>query len=158
MDRKRALDLLRGGSEAVARWNRWRSRGEPLPDLRHSDLRRADLRGANLASAHLQRSNFGDARLEGANLERADLNHCNFRRADLSGATLRSVNLSGANLKDADLRGADLRRAQIRRASFFGVRRDAETRPPEGRLTFLVPQRRFSWIHKERRVRHQTGG
>lgn len=96
MDREEALQLLRGGTEGVAEWNRRREGGVGIPDLGGTDLSEADLR---------------DAKLQRANLYRATL-----ARADLSG-----TNLAGATLHDADLRGARLRRAIASRTVFPDV-------------------------------------
>ena len=56
MDRNEALRLLKGGSEGVAEWNRWRKAGDEIPDLSRADLREADLSGANLSRANLSES------------------------------------------------------------------------------------------------------
>ena len=132
MERERALELLRGGAENVARWNRWRIRKVSLPDLSHSDLSNADLSKADLSGVDLHASNLRKAKLFGANLERADLHRSNLRSADLSRAVLRAANLRGSNLVGASLFGADLRRANLRRASFRSAEADQETRWPDG--------------------------
>ena len=127
MDRKRALELLRGGSEGIALWNDWRSRGQPSVRLSYSNLADLDLSVADLAGVNLRASNFRRTKLVGAQLTGADLRRCNFRSADLTRAVLCSADLRAANLRDARLAGADLRQARLRRASFAGATADART-------------------------------
>ena len=132
MDRERALELLRGGTEAVARWNRWRAGQVEAPALAHCDLSDADLAGADLCGLDLHAANLRGANLRGANLERADLHRANLRSAELSAAVLRSANLRAANLASTNLFGADLRRTNVRNATFRGAEADHETRWPDG--------------------------
>lgn len=44
----RKPELLRGGPEGIREWNRRRSEGERIPDLRDADLSDTDLNGAHL--------------------------------------------------------------------------------------------------------------
>ena len=48
MELDEALDLLRGGTDGIAEWNRRWADGEEIPDLRGAKLLRAKLTHADL--------------------------------------------------------------------------------------------------------------
>ncbi len=102
-----ALELLQGGEDDVAEWNRRREAGDQIPKLSGVDLSEANLYVANLSGAILS-----EAQLFWANLSGADLTDANLSRARLGGANLSGANLSEANLYRANLSGADLRGAK----------------------------------------------
>jgi hypothetical protein len=88
MDRDEAIQLLKGGSDRIREWNKWRRRRGKLPDLSGSNFRVADLRGADLRRADLS----------GADLRLADL-----RLADLSGAALSEAKCFATTFGSIDL-------------------------------------------------------
>ncbi|MDJ0852082.1 MAG: pentapeptide repeat-containing protein [Myxococcota bacterium] len=132
MERERALELLCGGTNSVARWNRWRTRNRGPFDLTHSDLSGLDLTSADLSSVDLHASNLSRATLVGANLEGADLHRSNLKSANLCRAILRGADLHAANLTKASLFGADLRKSNLKRATLRHAEADSETKWPQG--------------------------
>lgn len=137
MTREKALELLRAGPDGIREWNDWRSKGEPLPDLRaanlaganlsYADLHEINLNHANLIRANMERANLSDANLPfaklfmancflgylpGVRFEYANLQECNFRHADLSHAQLQGARLVIARLWSTNLKGADFTDAQ----------------------------------------------
>ena len=144
MDRKEALQLLRGGPEGVDDWNRWfletadrvwlaysHSSSElqmaaRLPELNEADLASQQLRSAQLSGVNMREAKLIDADLHGAFLARADLREADLRGADLtncdvSGADLTGCNLSGANLSEANLSGATMRWTGLDGTLFAGA-------------------------------------
>jgi len=126
MDELEGLELLRGGSEGVAEWNRRRQSGEEYPNLGGVDLGGADLSGADLSGATLILTDLSGANLSEAKLRLAKLRAADFSRADLSGANLSraelwDAHLSGADLRMANLSMADLTRAKLREANLSGA-------------------------------------
>jgi hypothetical protein len=125
MDWDEALELLKGGEEGIAEWNRRRGKGEQMPRLSGANLSDArlagvDLSSAALSSAHLVGADLSGANLSGANLSEADLSGANLRHAIFDIANLFCANFHRAHLRDAwlyrvDLRGANLRGADLRR-------------------------------------------
>ncbi len=113
MDRDVALELLKGGKEGIAEWNRRRGGGDEIPDLSFLDFRHTDLSGANLGRAKLSGVNLTGASLNDADVRWADISRADVSRANLSGANLGRVNLRHATLRDADLNGADLGAADL---------------------------------------------
>ena len=100
MNSGEAIELLRGGRQGIAEWNRRRSDGQPIPPLHFADLRFADLRSAHLRYLDLRLIN-----LEGALLSGVDLRACRFNgtvlcRADLRKADLRGVISAGITKAD----------------------------------------------------------
>ena len=74
MDREQAIQLLRGGPEGIAEWNRRSDAIRKIPDLSGADLVDADLIGANLIGVNLI----------GANLQGAHCGSTVFASVDLS--------------------------------------------------------------------------
>jgi uncharacterized protein YjbI with pentapeptide repeats len=132
LERERALELLRGGTGSVERWNRWRAKNPGPFDLAHARLARTELSGANLANVDLHASDLSEAKLVGANFEGADLHRSNLKAADLSQAVLRGADLRAANLSRASLFGADLSKSNVRKTSFRNAEADVETTWPQG--------------------------
>ena len=103
VDRDKALELLRGGREGIAEWNRLREVGEELPDLSEAELNKADLSGRNdlrttFRGTYLSGPNLPGCDLRGANLFRAHLHEANLVRVDLRGAndlTPKTVSITG---------------------------------------------------------------
>ena len=128
MDRDEALNLLKGGTDGVEKWNRWRQSGDGIrslslsgadlngADLRGADFSETDLRGADLHGANLYEVNLGGAILVEANLNAAELGDANLIGADLRLAFLDGTQLFEAKLVEADLSQAKLRRADLRMA------------------------------------------
>jgi hypothetical protein len=116
LERERALELLRGGTGSVERWNRWRAKNPGPFDLAHARLARTELSGANLANVDLHASDLSGAKLVGANFEGADLHRSNLKAADLSLAILRGADLRAANLSRASLFALWSRSQQIKRS------------------------------------------
>jgi hypothetical protein len=102
VDRDEAVRLLRGGEQGIAEWNRRRSNGEKIPDLRGAVLRGADLRGADLRGAHLERANLRYPNLTGAVLFQADLSGADLTGADLSGARCGSTIFADIDLSEVE--------------------------------------------------------
>ncbi|MFH1560446.1 MAG: toll/interleukin-1 receptor domain-containing protein [Chloroflexota bacterium] len=108
------VQLVREGSEAIARW-------QTLHPEEHLDLA-----GANLIWSKLTKANLSGANLSGANLSCSDLSWADLSGADLTGADLLSAdmtwayliraNLSCANLYLAKLFGVDLTEANLSQA------------------------------------------
>jgi hypothetical protein len=126
MDRDEAMKLLKGGRERVGEWNRRRSEGEAIPDLRGAqldgaDLSGADLVGADLGGAALRDADLSAADLSGSNLRVAALRGTKLVRADLCRATLVGATLIGANLRGANLIETDLSAAKLRGAELGGA-------------------------------------
>jgi uncharacterized protein YjbI with pentapeptide repeats len=126
MDRDEALELLKGGNEGIAEWNRRRADGETIPVLRWANLSRANLRGADLNIAEFSRADLSEADLGGANLSSAELSGANLRRANLSSAELSWAHLHVANLSEAclgwaKLSNADLSVAELGKADLRGT-------------------------------------
>lgn len=132
MNRDEAVGLLRGGPEAVKKWNRRREEGEVVPDLSGVDLTEVDLshanlcgvrltgatlRSANLSFAYLLNADLSSAKLEHANFANAILREVKFTNAVLRGADLRGTNLYKANLTNANMQGAELQLAALVRAN-----------------------------------------
>jgi len=141
MNRETALRLLRGGAEGVQEWNRRRSAGETVPDLKGVNLnpsspetkniRGADLSGIQLEGAKLSNVDLTGANLKGALLVDLDAYHVTLDKANLRGANLigaylwnaslirtrlngsflQGANLTGADMTSADLTGANLEHA-----------------------------------------------
>lgn len=152
MDRARALYLLSNGPESVARWNRWRLRGEATPNLSRASFVRCNQPDANLSEMALEQANFTYADLTGATFMGSDLTkarfcraglvdttfeNCNlteaeFHYADLDGAVMTGAQLLRTNFTGANLCGADLSRASLQDCSFESVQCDARTKWPEG--------------------------
>jgi uncharacterized protein YjbI with pentapeptide repeats len=152
MDRTRALYLLSKGPESVARWNRWRLRGEATPNLSRASFVRCNQPDANLSEMALEQANFTYADLTGATFMGSDLTkarfgravlvdvtfeNCNlteaeFHYADLGGAVMADAQLLRTNFTGAYLCGADLSRASFQDCSFKSVQYDARTKWPEG--------------------------
>ena len=126
MDREEALKLLRDGSKGSEEWNRRRSEGEDIPNLRDASLRSADLHSANLRSANLRGANLKGANLRNADLtwaslDRANLSEADLNAANLSDATLIRANLNRANLCRSDLSGAHLGDADLSGANLYNA-------------------------------------
>ncbi len=68
-----ALELLQGGEDDVAEWNRRREAGDQIPKLSGVDLSEANLYVANLSGAYLSEADLSEANLYRANLSGADL-------------------------------------------------------------------------------------
>src|SRR4051795_2742777 len=124
MNGEEAVELLRGGRQGIAEWNRRRSDGEPIPPLHFADLRFADLRSAHLRYLDLRLINLHGSVLSGVDLRACRLNGTVLCRADLRKADLRGVISAGITKTDrfegyidpyhdlgADFAGADLRGA-----------------------------------------------
>ena len=130
MTRQEALELLKGGSEGIAKWNAWRDeQSDPnspvrnpydedfefislAPDLLEPALIEADLAGVDLTGVNLTRANLAQANLTGANLARANLTGANLSEANLARANLTGVNLTEADLSRGNLTGANLTEAK----------------------------------------------
>lgn len=152
MDRARALHLLSNGPKSVARWNRWRARGEATPNLARASFVRCDQSGANLSETVFEQTNFSYATLSGASFANSDLTgakfcrarlvdvtfengnltEVDFRYADLDGVSMTGAQLLRTNFTSANLCGADLSRSSLQDCRFEGVQCDARTRWPEG--------------------------
>jgi hypothetical protein len=113
MDRDEALELLRGGQEGVAEWNRRRADKVDFPILGAAELRGANLGGANLSGANLMGAQLSWANLKMADLRGVQFNLANLMSADLSGANLTAAHLDGAILIGANLIGANLDGADL---------------------------------------------
>ena len=116
MDRDEAINLLTGGREGIAEWNRRRN-----PRYAFLDLSGANLSAANLIGADLTVTNLDRADLYRAKLKSAILNRTNLRGANLSDTDLTEANLTGARLNGADLTGANFHRANLFRANLHGA-------------------------------------
>jgi uncharacterized protein YjbI with pentapeptide repeats len=132
MDRREAIQLLRGGTTSVQEWNNWRVHHSDIPNLSHADFRGADLTNANLSDVHLEKTNFAKATLIAARFENSNLKGANFRQADLNHAKLVDANLLDATSEKAALFGADFRRAILKRADFESADCDTDTKWPNG--------------------------
>ena len=136
MTREKAIELLSSGKDGLEKWNKWRKKNQPLPDLSDAklvncDLSWANLRGLRLRNAILMRSNLSAANLAGADLSGAELMYVHFEipdlvDADFSGASLTltnflGANLSGANLRDARFLGALFEDCVLDGANFSGA-------------------------------------
>ena len=122
MKRDKALELLRGGEDGIAEWNKRVEAGGGLRDLSAARLDGAKLSGANLSGADLRRADLRSAKLFSAKLIEAKLSRARLRGADLRGADLRGAELLEANLTFANLRGADLSRADLFSAKLMGAK------------------------------------
>jgi hypothetical protein len=113
VNREEAVQILESGPAGVLEWNRWRMRGEKLPDLSGIDLSNARLcSGRPGADQFIPKTSpivfYGPDLVEGANLELVKL-----RGANLTGTDLRN-----ANFTRADLQGASLCQAEVFRCLF----------------------------------------
>ncbi|MDH3691276.1 MAG: pentapeptide repeat-containing protein [Gammaproteobacteria bacterium] len=114
MNRKEALELLRGGKRGVREWNRRRGRGrEKTPSLREADLAGADLEGADLGGTILDRADLNDANLTNANLAHASLTDAYLVATRLVGAVLENANFQGAKLPSVKLAHGDFAQANL---------------------------------------------
>ena len=68
VDRDEALNLLRGGPEGIAEWNRRRVAGDVNRELDGVQLAEADLQAANLRGVSFIKANFHRAKLRSADL------------------------------------------------------------------------------------------
>ena len=130
MDRREAIQLLRGGPSSIEEWNNWRLHHSDVPNLSHADFRGADLTNANLSDINLENTNFTKAKLIAVSFENSNLKGADFRQADLNHAKLVDANLLDARLKHASLFGADFRRAILKRANFERADCDTDTKWP----------------------------
>lgn len=135
MTREEALELLRGGPEGIAEWNRYRSENKgAIPDLSEADLRGIDLSGlkegqswrhhvaTDLFETTLHKADLSEANLSRANLARTDLSEANLSGTELSDAMIWDANLSRANLQKANFRSAVLVGANLSCANLRGAR------------------------------------
>lgn len=129
MDRNEALELLRGGVDGVAEWNRLKEKGEKIPSLADVDLSDANLSYARLGGVNFSRANLANARCRdtylsharfiGANLNGAYLGHSDLNGADFTGANLNRADLIDASLSDAILTNVDLTDAKLCHAKLY---------------------------------------
>jgi hypothetical protein len=133
MTKEEALELLKGGEEGVAEFNRRRKKEGPTPldlsgvsflgdDLSGADLGTADLSGAVLAAADLTKADLVSANFSKADLYGADLRGASLMAANLRGASLMSADLTGCNLGGFDIGSATIRTADLREADLTDVR------------------------------------
>lgn len=115
--REEALELLRGGPEGVAEWNRYREGVDEFPSFSGADLTRANLRrthlggldftNATFANANLGEAGFTDTNLNGADMRDAVLIRTNFAGAELGGVTLNRAVCGETIFVNVDLTTAD---------------------------------------------------
>lgn len=130
----RLQPLLRGGSQGISKWNRFR--GQNLVDWRHSNLTETRLKGADLRELDWQHSNFDNAKmdtcnlssadvsnasLQGASLTKSNLTDCQANHTNFANAMLTGANLSGSDLCHAILTNCDLSKAKLKQALLYGV-------------------------------------
>lgn len=116
MDRNEALDLLRGGRESVAEWNRRRNEGEAIPTLEFASLHGLQLREVDFSGAYLHGANFSESRLGNANFQYAFLRYANFNLAQLINTNLSDTHLQSAQFTNSVFSSTDLRRAHLENA------------------------------------------
>ena len=121
MERDEAIQLLRGGPEGVAEWNRQRVAAKRIVSLKNAFLLHADLSRANLRGADLRGANLVGACLVSADLRRAKLKKAKLSEAKLQKADLREADVSDVEGFDADLRHAQLSNADLSWAWFRGA-------------------------------------
>jgi hypothetical protein len=116
MDRDEALQLLRGGSKGITKWNRRRRANEVITDLRGINLGGIDLSGTNFQGPESDGAYLNGVNLEGSNFSGAKLGGVDFREANLSSAILSATDLEFVQLEDATLANA-----KLDHANFFDV-------------------------------------
>ena len=120
MTQDQAVEMLKGGKDGIAEWNRLRQevhdgsyfdweQGNDIPSLGGANFRNTDLTGADLTGARLIGAHFFETNLTETEFYKADLT-----KADFSYAILKGTNLDVADLKDARLNGVIYDRDQMK--------------------------------------------
>ena len=86
MNRDEAILALKSGPEGVKKWNQWRAKMMPLPDLTNANLNDTDLRNVDLSGVDLRRTSLIRTNLCGADFRNANLAHASLVQAKLDGA------------------------------------------------------------------------
>ncbi len=109
MELDRALELLRGGPEGVAKWNAWLASSDGVaPAFDRADLKDQNLQAAEFQEVRLFRVDFDRSNLEGALFRHANCAEASFAEASLKTANLTDAKLFRANLTETDFAGAAL--------------------------------------------------
>ena len=119
MDRKKALELLKG-PDGVKVWN------GRLQDIRSDKF---DFANADLTNAQLAGVNFSYLNFSGADLSHSDMTNSTLQRTDFSGAILAHAKLDSATMQGVDLRKAvlkqcDFSEAKLQSANLTGAQGD----------------------------------